>query len=86
MLCAAADLAALYYHRQAIHIQPSAKVLCNNLVSHVCRYLKPVSDNNGNEMDFFVLLFALKVLDTAINGLHFRLKTENGCRVSVRAC
>lgn len=60
MQCAVADLAALNYHRQAIHIQPSADVLCNNRVSQVCRYLKPVSDNNGNEMQFFILLFALR--------------------------
>lgn len=84
MLCAAADSAALNYHRQAIHIQPSAEVLCNNLVSQVCRYPKRVSDNNGNEMQFFVVV-CFKVLDTIIDGLYFRLKTENGCKVRVRA-
>lgn len=44
-----ADLVALNYHMQVIHIRLSA-----DLVSQVCHYLKPVSDNNN------VLLFALR--------------------------
>lgn len=69
MLFAVADLAALNYHRQAIHIQPLAEVLCNNLVSQVCRNLQPANDNNGNKMlfffafSFFFLFVCFKVLD-----------------------
>lgn len=50
---ALASWAALNYLRRAIHIQPSADSSCNSIVSPVCPDLKPVSDNNGNEMLVF---------------------------------
>lgn len=46
--CTVAVLAALDYHRQAIHIQPSSEVLCNSLSSQAA------SDNNASKMHFLV--------------------------------